>query len=1045
MTSLLKRKRAPVEVLDTPKRSKSVKTKSGTPLRSTIQNQGWEAALDPPSATGKALVKSEKANGVKGSNEQLGSPELIDNETIKGKGKGSKGNVGEVPGSGKKRRKRKQHGEKSATEQVMKDKKKSHPESAPVIKPIKKTDIKPAKRNALEPWKLSAPIGGRMVNADPVFSKDEKFLIVAHLGTIQVFSTADSLLTRSIKLKLNEAADILPRIIAFCLSPTDEDILWVACSDGSIYSIDWTSGVGAEQYWGVSSTGCIHMTVASMDSADRRRDVIFTTEARKDGGFRITANELAPPNSEVKTVARTIYTSNQRIHFLKTAKEGSIIVAISGNKALVGRLRSTEYDTLDRIRYEFRIFESTETIKSLDIRVTTRTATEGMNKKFKNMLVVALAIGDVKGVVYLHSDILAKLFADGVASGMSLAPRKMHWHRQAVHTVKWSLDGNYVISGGTETVLVLWQLDTGKQQFLPHMAATIQNVVVSPTGTSYGVQLADNSAMVLSTSELKPTVNISGIQTCVVESEPSVESQVERLEEATWNQPLIQRTPAVILPTNTSRLLLGVGQTQEIRAKRPAVTSSPFLQTLDLGSGHNVTRQALARTNITSVNAAPGLQRITEPRITHMKISHDGEWLATIDEWAPPARDLQLSRRRDKELANERQTNREVFLKFWQWCQASETWELVTRIDSPHSDGSDLGNAGMIVDLAVDPSSLRFSTIGEDGVVRVWATKTRKRNEIVVRGKDNKPLRNWNCELAISLGKAELPDGTDTTCDPCGCVAFSEDGSILAVACNNNDGLVHFLDPDTGDIRLSQTGLFEDEIIAMEFLGQDLLTLSDKLIVFDLVSGEARLIIKAHAATKSLSTRQKQEMMHLAVDPKSRNFAVALPSIRDPGSLRTASSELVVFHQDTRDPQLKEVFQTLITALLPALGTEGFLVLDTAAEIHTVLKKGTQGVTMLAQSTSALQLDALENTTTEAMRIDEDADLLDAEEYPTPAPTQDGEAGMEEEDNETPVVAQQKLAEIFNIGPAFALPPMEEMFYQVADLFSSKPVRKAAA
>lgn len=96
---------------------------------------------------------------------------------------------------------------------------------------------------------------------------------------------------------------------------------------------------------------------------------------------------------------------------------------------------------------------------------------------------------------------------------------------------------------------------------------------------------------------------------------------------------------------------------------------------------------------------------------------------------------------------------------------------------------------------------------------------------------------------------------------------------------------------------------------------------------------------------------------------------------------------------------------------------------------------------MLAQSTSALQLDASEEAVDDVMPLDEeDDDFEDAEEYPTPAATQDGEE--EDDDNETPVVAQQKLSDIFNIGPAFALPPMEEMFYQVADLFSSKPLRK---
>ncbi|PVH81511.1 WD repeat-containing protein-like protein [Cadophora sp. DSE1049] len=1034
MASLLKRKRAPVELLDTPKRSKSVKTTSGTPLRNPNQNPAWEAAFDPPPAT--ELVKVNTPNGdSKEVNGRPQSPESVDYEDFVANGSKENNVVG---GSSGRKKKRKGRGDKPTPEQKVKFSKKqsqSRSELPALVSTFKKT--------GKEPWKLSTSIGGRMINADPIFTRDEKFLIVAHLGALHVYSTANSLLTRSIKLKLNELTDLPPRIIAFCLSPTNSDLLWVACSDGSVYSIDWTSGAGSEQYWGVSSTGCIHMTVASMESAERRRDVVFTTEARKDGGFRITANELARPNSSTQTAARTIYTSNSRINFLKTAREGSIIVAASGNKILVGRLRSTEYDTIDKMRYEFRVFESTDAIKSLDIRVTQRPGAEEMKKAnpLKKIPVVDLVIGDVRGVIFVHNDLFPKLWigSEGQMSGVSLAlaPRKLHWHRQAVHTVKWSSDGNYIISGGTETVLVLWQLDTGKQQFLPHMAATIQNVVVSPTGTSYAVQLADNSALVLSTSELKPIVNISGIQTCIVESEPSIESQVERLEEGFWKQPLVQRTPAVISPTKTSQLLLGVGQTQLVRAKKPLILSNPFLQTLDLGSGHNLSRQALTRTNITSVNAAPGLHRITEPRITHMKISHDGDWLVTVDEWMPPPRDIYLSKRHEADPI-ERQPRREVFLKFWQWNTESSSWELVSRIDAPHNSTRDSGDAGRILDLAVDPSSLRFSTIGEDGIVRIWTTKTRKRDGVVVRGKDNKPLRNWICEFAVELGKAELLDGVDAPA-PSGCVAFSEDGSILAAACNSNDGLVHFMDPESGAIRLSQTGLFEDEIISISFLGQDLITLSDKLIVFDLVSEEARIIIKASDATKSLSTRQKQEMMHLSVDRKSRTFAVALPTIRDPSSLRTATSELVVFHQDTREPQLKEAFSTLITALLPALSSEGFLLLDTAAEIFSIIKKGTQNITMLAQSTSALQLDAVEDAA-DVMPLDQDDDdFEDAEDYPTPAPTQDGD---DEEENDTPVVPQQKLAEIFNIGPAFALPPLEEMFYQVADLFAAKPLKR---
>lgn len=274
-----------------------------------------------------------------------------------------------------------------------------------------------------------------------------RFLILANRAAIQVYSTSNSLLTRTIKLKIDPSTRPNARIITYCLSPTNPNIVWVACSDGAIYSIDWTSGAGSDQYWGISSTGCIHMTVASMESAGRRRDVVFTTEPKKDGGWRITANELAPPKGPIETVARTIYTSNQRVNFLKTGHEGSTIVAASENRVLLGSLRSTEYGTIDKIKYEFRVFESTDVISSLDIKVTDRPKVAGQMDK-KRYPIVDVVIGDVKGAIFIHNDLLQNLARSqrkvAEDSGISLIPRRLHWHRQAVHTVKWSLDGMYI-------------------------------------------------------------------------------------------------------------------------------------------------------------------------------------------------------------------------------------------------------------------------------------------------------------------------------------------------------------------------------------------------------------------------------------------------------------------------------------------------------------------------------------------------------------------------------------------------------------------------
>ncbi|RDW87795.1 hypothetical protein BP5796_03489 [Coleophoma crateriformis] len=1002
MASILKRKGGPFEAVDSPKR-----VKSANPLKPAAKlpfstEAGWDAAFKVPREQDLAVV--DRVGEDKSEAGKEGSPEAEDFEDFA----------------------RKQEAEKAA---------------------------KIERSTSSTPWKISEPIAGRLIDVDPVFSADEKFLIVATRVSLHVYSTASSLLTKTIRLNIDFQARPTARIIAYSLSPTSADHVWVACSDGAIYHINWSTGAGESQYWGISSTGCIHMTVASMESAGRRRDVVLTTESRKDNGWRITAHELASPDGPIATVARTIYTSTQRISFLKTTKEGSVIVAASENRVLLGILRSTEFNTVDKIRYEFRVFESSDMIASLDVRSYDRATTAGQKPPSKQtkvprkIPVVDVVVGDVKGSIFVHNDLLSNLIQvqAGSSQGISLLPRKLHWHRQAVYSVKWSLDGNYIISGGSETTLVLWQLDTGKQQMLPHMSATLENIVVSPTGSSYAVKLADNSAMVISTAELKPTANIAGIQAPVIQYEAPLAASVRRVKEEAWSRALMQHTPAVINPHVPSQLLLGVGQTQEVSPIQPTVLSAPFLQTFDLASGHHVSRQAFARTNITNKNIAPNAHRLSEPRITHMKISSDGVWLATVDEWLPPKTDLEYLGHPGKDAQAEREKRREVFLKFWKWNEETKLWELVSRIDAPHTSRSQHRGAGKVLDLAVDLSSSRFATIGEDGFVRTWAPTTRKRDGVIVRSKDGAVLRNWNCQHAISLGKFGLEDEPTQVLSNLanGCVAFSEDGSTLAAACGNSENnLLHLIHSETGSIRLSRSELFSGDIIKIGFLKQDLITLSDILMVYDVVADAMRYSLVLGEAVTSLSTEQKVEMMHLSIDHRASTFATALPGRIDGPhitdlrkiNLQSQFSELAVFSPNFRGVLLKQTFSTLITAIVPAADSEGYIILDSAAEVRTIIPQGKQAITSLAQPTSALHLDTEEPVVDLLQLVKEVED--EAEDVEESLLQQD----KDEEEEETHVVTQQQLSDIFDVGPAFALPSMEDMFYQVAGLFSGKTV-----
>ena len=145
MASALKRKRGPGEVVEPPKRAKSVKEIQNPLPTYQLSQGGWEAAFNPPLKT-KELIQT---NGINGdgvhAEERPSSPEAVDYEAF----------VMEPE-----QKKAEEERQKADEKRQKKDKRK-------LLKKV---------LTATEPnlWKLSEPIGGRQINVDPVFTEDEK-------------------------------------------------------------------------------------------------------------------------------------------------------------------------------------------------------------------------------------------------------------------------------------------------------------------------------------------------------------------------------------------------------------------------------------------------------------------------------------------------------------------------------------------------------------------------------------------------------------------------------------------------------------------------------------------------------------------------------------------------------------------------------------------------------------------------------------------------------------------------------------------------------
>ncbi|KAI1309825.1 WD40-repeat-containing domain protein [Xylaria venustula] len=886
-------------------------------------------------------------------------------------------------------------------------------------------------------WRISKPIGGRMLNIDPILTEDEKHLIIAYNTSLQVYSTSESLLLRKIQLTFSRLNGRRDQIVAVCPSATSPDLLWVASYGGSIWLINWPTGDSSEVHLNLDCDRLHDMFVDSVQIGKDLQDILYVS-TEKDEAWHITAYDIR----DFELVgSKTVFSHTSAIENLRVAHCGFTFAAYADRTIIVGSRQHETLSTLEDLVYEVVTFDAADEITCLDIQVTGRVHLNRRSQRETNDTpVVDLAVGCARGAVFAYNDLLPnfRLLDDVKKRHHALQSRNYHWHRKAVHAVKWSRDGNYILSGGSESTLVLWQLDTLKKDFLPHLSATVENIVVSKRGSAYALHLDDNSAMILSTAEMKPITYISGIQAILTPQPISKESKVRRVGQFAPDR--LTSIPAALSPSNPSQMLLCIGNGQQISYSGSG-PSMPLVQSLDLTTMQSISRQAITRTNPTDVNITSRGYPITEPRVTRMKYSHDGRWLVTIDEWQPPSRDI-------NSLDGFSSDRRETYLKFWsvsaesEKSEKGESLELMTRIDAPHHSNQ----VESVFDLAADPKSDRFATVGGDGIARLWQPSIRRRDGLVIKGKKGRQLYSWNCSQAVPLYGNETTGELDIPTDfvqGSGAVAFSDDGSVLVCAVVHEHGsIVQIIDTESGRIRNSLNGLIKGNVQGISILSTNLVVLSDALMVYDLVLDELRYGVQLRKAKGSeiddTHGPGASIMSHLATDFQTGRFAVAV-SRGKKGSYKVRS-ELAIFSPDGCEPELVQSFRNPITSLISSPGSSGFLILDSAAQLWSIAESMDTKSLAVAHSLADLQLDRepiadgeasnipgliLEQDDEQASEDDMDVDMADASDGDTMYPA---------------VVSAQRLTDLFDTAPSFAMPPIEDMFYQVTKLVSAKTI-----
>lgn len=518
--------------------------------------------------------------------------------------------------------------------------------------------------------------------------------------------------------------------------------------------------------------------------------------------------------------------------------------------------------------------------------------------------------------------------------------------------------------------------------------------MVSPQGTSYIVQFTDNSTSIFSTRQLGSATNIIGLQ---VSTEGPKSNTSKRSTGAV----------AALHPQHPEQLLVAVPSSHQSTQQ---TSNSAVLQTYDIRANYHISRQALARTNTTTLNVGPEGSPIVAPDVRNMDILQNGKWLATVDSWTPHPQDVEAF---SDKASNRATTNLplETYLKFWKWNASSNIWQLVTRIDGPHFQHD---HHSPVLGLLARPSCHEFVTIGADSCLRFWCPAASNRVDPKASESESRH-DSWKqrstLDLSAHLRKSSAPLKE-------ACISFSEDGSVLAVCLPSettiNTGLVLLVDVRDCTVHYQRTGVFSGAPCSVKFLGRHLIVASTtSVVVWDTVDD----FVKPVRLSKS---SDRLDTPLVAVNPRNQTFAIT-SAHADHGNAvypvrRSAKFCIQVYSISSLNLVFQGALSNSVSALLSDIYSGDYIILDSAANVQRVTSSGK------ASQKSIQPLDVETQLNTGLATI-----FGQGSERPS---IQAGEDISSSQD--------KALSSVFGDAPSFALPSLGVLFRNVVESLQSK-------
>jgi NET1-associated nuclear protein 1 (U3 small nucleolar RNA-associated protein 17) len=132
-----------------------------------------------------------------------------------------------------------------------------------------------------------------------------------------------------------------------------------------------------------------------------------------------------------------------------------------------------------------------------------------------------VAAGDASGRIIIWSGLPAAAHRAAAAGAPPPEPRTAgmklfeppRWHAHALDALCFSHDGAYLLSGGREEVLVIWQLETFSKTFLPRLGGPLTHIARCPHDAAcYAVGQQDNAVRIVSLARMEVTLSVHGVR-----------------------------------------------------------------------------------------------------------------------------------------------------------------------------------------------------------------------------------------------------------------------------------------------------------------------------------------------------------------------------------------------------------------------------------------------------------------------------------------------------------------------------------------------------